>query len=67
MSDKFSKTITILIADDEQMARAGIRTLLAQADDFEIIGEAKVIASTHPIPRRLDSIYTNIIFSRWDF
>jgi DNA-binding NarL/FixJ family response regulator len=41
MSDKSSKVITILIADDEQMARAGIRTLLAQADDFEIIGEAQ--------------------------
>jgi len=41
MSDKLSRTITILIADDEQMARAGIRTLLAQADDFEIIGEAQ--------------------------
>jgi len=41
MSDKSLKTITILIADDEQMARAGIRTLLSQADDFEIIGEAQ--------------------------
>ena len=35
------KKITILIADDEQMARAGIRALLAQADDFEVIGEAR--------------------------
>lgn len=41
MSDKSPKTITILIADDEQMARAGIRKLLEQADDFEIIGEAQ--------------------------
>ncbi len=41
MSDKSQKTITILIADDEQMARAGIRKLLEQADDFEIIGEAQ--------------------------
>jgi len=41
MSDKSLKKITILIADDEQMARAGIRALLAQADDFEVIGEAQ--------------------------
>jgi DNA-binding NarL/FixJ family response regulator len=41
MSDKLSNTITILIADDEPMARAGIRAVLEQADDFEIIGEAQ--------------------------
>lgn len=41
MSDKLNKTITILIADDESMARAGIRALLAQVDDFEVIGEAQ--------------------------
>lgn len=41
MSDHICKTITILIADDEPMARAGIRTLLAQTDDFKVIGEAQ--------------------------
>ena len=41
MSGKLDKTITVLIADDEQMARAGIRALLAQAKDIEIVGEAK--------------------------
>lgn len=41
MSDKSRNSITILIADDEELARAGIRTLLAQADDMEIIGEAQ--------------------------
>jgi len=41
MSDKSAKTITILIANDEPMARAGIRGLLAQADDLEIVGEAQ--------------------------
>lgn len=41
MSDKLPNTITILIADDEPMARAGIRKLLEQANDFEIIGEAQ--------------------------
>ena len=35
------KIITVLIADDEPVARAGIRTLLAQAEDIEIIGEAQ--------------------------
>lgn len=33
--------ITILIADDHPLARAGIRTLLSQAKDMEIIGEAQ--------------------------
>lgn len=34
-------TITILIADDELIARAGIRAILEKADDFEIVGEAQ--------------------------
>ena len=41
MSDKSSQTITIVIADDEELVRAGIREILLQANDFEIIGEAK--------------------------
>ncbi len=41
MSDKSSPKITILIADDEELARAGIRDVLLQANDFEVIGEAK--------------------------
>lgn len=41
MSDKPSNKITIVIADDEELVRAGIREILLQADDFEIIGEAK--------------------------
>jgi DNA-binding NarL/FixJ family response regulator len=41
MSDKLPKTITILIADDEPLARAGIRTILSQANDFEVVGEAQ--------------------------
>lgn len=36
-----SPPITILIADDEEFARDGIRTLLARADDLEVIGEAQ--------------------------
>lgn len=41
MTNSASKRITVLIADDEPIARAGIRTLLAQAEDIEIIGEAQ--------------------------
>lgn len=41
MPKKASKTITVLIADDEELARAGIRTLLSQAKDMKIIGEAQ--------------------------
>jgi DNA-binding NarL/FixJ family response regulator len=33
--------ITILLADDQPMARAGIRALLEQAQDLEIVGEAQ--------------------------
>lgn len=36
-----SKTITILIADDHPLAPAGIRSLLAQAEDMEVIGEVQ--------------------------
>lgn len=41
MSDNSTKTITILIADDEPLARAGIRTILSQVEDFEVVGEAQ--------------------------
>lgn len=41
MSDNSQRIITILIADDEPMARAGIRAILSQAEDFEIVGEAQ--------------------------
>lgn len=41
MLKRGSETITILIADDEPLARAGIRSLLAHTEDIEIIGEAQ--------------------------
>lgn len=41
MLDKSSTPITILIADDEELARAGIRTLLSQAEDMKVVGEAQ--------------------------
>ncbi|GIK09848.1 MAG: DNA-binding response regulator [Anaerolineaceae bacterium] len=33
--------ITLVLADDEAVARAGIRALLSQAEDIEVIGEAE--------------------------
>lgn len=36
-----SKIITIILADDHPLARQGIRSLLAEASDLKIIGEAE--------------------------
>ncbi|MFN8434287.1 MAG: response regulator transcription factor [Anaerolineales bacterium] len=36
-----SKVITILLADDHPLARQGIRSLLMEANDLQIIGEAE--------------------------
>lgn len=33
--------IRVILADDEAVARSGIRTLLAQAEDIEVVGEAQ--------------------------
>lgn len=41
MVKKIKKKIRIVFADDEPLARAGIRGLLSQAEDFKIIGEAQ--------------------------
>ena len=35
------KKITLILADDEPVVRAGIRALLSQAEDIEVIGEAE--------------------------
>ena len=40
MSTPSPKIITVLVADDEPIACAGIRSLLGTADDIEIAGEA---------------------------
>jgi len=47
--------IRIVFADDEELARAGIRSLLSRAEDFEIVGEAqdgfevqKLVPNLHP-------------------
>jgi RNA polymerase sigma factor (sigma-70 family) len=41
MTKHSSGKITVLLADDEPLARAGIRALLTLAKDIEIIGEAQ--------------------------
>jgi DNA-binding NarL/FixJ family response regulator len=40
MSLERRKYITLLLADDHPLARAGVRTLLSNAPDIQIIGEA---------------------------
>jgi DNA-binding NarL/FixJ family response regulator len=35
------KTVRVLIADDHELVREGLRTLLAEASDMEVVGEAK--------------------------
>jgi two-component system, NarL family, response regulator LiaR len=41
MTTKHRKSISLLLADDDQIIRAGIRALLANATDIKIVGEAK--------------------------
>lgn len=41
MSAHPTEKITLLLADDHPITRAGIRATLAQADDLEIVGEAQ--------------------------
>ena len=61
------KIITVLIADDEPVARAGIRSLLAHAEDIKIIGEAQdgneikqLVANLHPQVLLLDLRMPNL-------
>jgi len=35
------RTITVLLADDHPTTRAGIRAVLEQADDIQVVGEAE--------------------------
>lgn len=55
MAKASSSKITILFADDEPLARAGIRGLINQANDMKIVGEAhdgfevqELIPKLHP-------------------
>ena len=69
------KNITILLADDQPIARAGIRTLLEQAQDLEIVGEAQeggqiksLVAELKPQVLLLDLVMPNLApaeLERW--
>lgn len=59
--------ISIIIADDHQVARQGIRAILEKAPDFEIVGEAKdgdevkqLVAGLHPQILLLDLKMPNL-------
>lgn len=39
--ESFVRKITLVLADDEPVARSGIRSMLLQAGDIEIVGEAQ--------------------------
>jgi len=41
MSPPFQQTITVLLADHHSLSRAGLQTLLASANDIQIVGEAQ--------------------------
>src|SRR5689334_23527876 len=40
MSERRAETIRVLIVDDEELVRFGLRTVLEAAGDFEVVGEA---------------------------
>ncbi len=66
MTNSKSK-ISILIADDHPMARAGIRTLLSEATDMQIVGEAEngievkaLVEALHPQILLLDLVMPDL-------
>ena len=48
-----TQKITILLADDHPATRAGIRVLLAQAQDIEIVGEVQSGAEVYDLVEKL--------------
>lgn len=61
------KTITVLIADDHEMTRKGIRDFLEQASDMQVVGEARdgdeikrMVAELRPQILLLDLIMPNL-------
>ena len=46
--------IKILLVDDEQMVRMGLRLILESEDDFEVIGEAGNGAEAVELTKKLD-------------
>jgi DNA-binding NarL/FixJ family response regulator len=69
------KTITVLIADDHEMTRTGIRNFLDQAPDIQVIGEAQdgnetkqLVAKLRPRIVLLDLLMPNHVpveFEKW--
>jgi two-component system response regulator DevR len=48
-----TKTIRLLLADDHEVTRLGLRTLLTTCPEFEIVGEASSAAETLEVALRL--------------
>jgi DNA-binding NarL/FixJ family response regulator len=51
---KNGMSTTILLADDHQLLREGLRALLAQQDDMEVVGEAVNGIQAFEMARKLD-------------
>jgi two-component system response regulator NreC len=47
MESSTTTTITIVLADDHQVVRSGLRMLLEAEDGFEVLAEAGDVATTH--------------------
>ena len=47
-------TVKVVLADDEQMVRSGLRLILEAEDDIEVVGEANDGAEAVALTRRLD-------------
>jgi DNA-binding NarL/FixJ family response regulator len=46
-------SVTVLLVDDEELVRAGLRTILDAQPDIEVVGEAADGATVVPLVRRL--------------
>ena len=47
-------TVKLVLADDEQLVRSGLRLILESEDDIEVVGEANDGAEAVALTRRLD-------------
>ncbi|MBE0528898.1 MAG: response regulator transcription factor, partial [Thermoleophilia bacterium] len=47
-------TVKLVLADDEQLVRSGLRLILESEDDIEVVGEADDGAQAVALTRRLD-------------